>query len=157
MLRKVKPLTPSDTGGKCGVRAGALYCSTAPSSSESHRRRRGREERSLSRLCPNWPQPATPHQLPQAPRPDAGVQGGWDRQGPQQRKRHRHAKPGPPPPPSIQMGRLRPGGASGLLRASEQGSGRAGRSEATDSVARVPSQQAACHQSLSILGVHLQV
>lgn len=30
MLREVKGLTLSDTGGKCGVRVGTLSCSTAP-------------------------------------------------------------------------------------------------------------------------------
>lgn len=63
-------------------------------------------------------------------------------QGPQQRKRRQHAKLAPHPP-GIQMGRLRPWVANGLLKASGQGSGGLeGDPKAPDSVAR-----AACPHS----------
>lgn len=156
MLRKVGGLSLSDTGGRCRVRAGTLNI------------RGGEEERravslSSASLVPTGnPAPATTDSKARCRGArDGGEGGSAGREAGiiQQRKRHRHATPGPPSPPSMQMGRLRPREAMGLLRASEQARGRAGRrSETTDSMARVcPPQQAACRQGLPILGVHPQV
>lgn len=112
------------------LRDGLLYSLIPPSSHESHMRRRGKGA-SLSSASPaltgNHSQATTDSKT--RGRGTGSEGGSAGREGEVFRGLAKEEVPTckASPPPSIQMGRLRPRGVSGLLKASGQGGGRAGR------------------------------
>lgn len=113
-----------------GLSVGLLYSLLPPSSHESHMRRRGKRA-SLSSASPaltgNHSQAITDSKTRgRGTRGEGGSAGG---EGEVFRGLAKEEVPTckASPPPSIQMGRLRPRGVSGLLKTSGQGGVRAGR------------------------------